>query len=195
MSQAEQFNEPQKRRLLSSASYIDKLLIDIEEILSASTSGGFPKYKNPLAPVQVRVVRDYVKHLRQQIVRVLADLDVPLPEPRFDSTFSIRVILQFIEVALEEIAPQRLVGYGSVPESLVQALAGGIQEMKGIVRQMGSYVSQTIEADLSNRLLQLRKKDGDVELLQRLGDILERHRLIEFRAPLSQLVEKIEAPT
>lgn len=193
--QAGEFNEPQKRRLVSSASYIDKLLTDIEQILSASTSGGFPKYKNPLAPVQVRVVRDYIKRLRQQIVHVFAALDVELPEPRFDSSFSIRVTLQFIEVALEEIAPHRLVGYGSVSESLVKPLAGGIQEMKGIVRQMESYLNQRIEADLSNRLLQLQTSDGDTKVLKKLGDILERYSLIEFRAPLSQLVEKIESPT
>lgn len=191
----EGFNEPQKRRLVSSASYIDKLLLDIEQILSASSSGGFPKYKNPLAPVQVRVVRDYIKRLRQQIVRVLADLDVGLPEPRFDSSFSIRVTLQFIEVALEEIAPHRLIGYGSVPESLMKPLAGGIQEMKGIVRQMESYLSQRIEADLSSRLGQLSGSNEDAEFLKRLGDIVERYSFVEFRASLSQLVEKIESPT
>jgi len=195
MSQAEQFNEPQKRRLLASASYIDKLLLEVEEILSASASGGFPKYKSPLAPVQVRVVRDYIKRLRQQIIRVLADLDVALPEPRFDSTFSIKVTLQFIEIALEEIAPERLTGYGSVAQSLKNPLAGGIQEMKGIVRQLDSYLSQRIEADLSNRLLRIRDTDSGGVLLKKLGDILERHGLIEFRAPLSQLMEKIEFPT
>jgi GTP-binding protein EngB required for normal cell division len=192
---AERFNEPQRRRLLATASYIDKLLLDIEQILSASTSGGLPKYKNPLAPVQLRVVRDYIKRLRQQIVRVLADLDIPLPEPSFDSAWSIQVALQFIEVALEEIAPHRLVGYGSVPESLVKPLAGGIQEMKGIVRQMASYLSQRVEADLSNRLLRLGEKDADTALLKKLGDILERYSLVEFRAPLAQLVEKIESPS
>ncbi|HEX4229945.1 MAG TPA: dynamin family protein [Bryobacteraceae bacterium] len=195
ISQAERFNEPQARRLLSTASHIDKLLLEIEEILSASSSGGFPKYKNPLAPVQVRVVRDYIKRLRQQIIRVLADLEVNLPEPRFDSTFSIKVMLQFIQIALEEIAPQRLGGYGTVPHSLVKPLAGGIQEMIGIVRQMDFYLSQRIEADLSNRLLQLRETDVDVGLLKKLGDLVERHSLVEFRQPLAQLVEKIEFPT
>jgi GTP-binding protein EngB required for normal cell division len=195
MSQTEHFNEPQQRRLLASASYIDKLLLEIEQILSASSSGGFPKYKNPLAPVQVRVVRDYIKRLRQQMVRVLADLEVALPEPRFDTTFSIKVTLQFIEVALEEIAPERLIGYGSVAESLKEPLAGGVQEMTGIVRQMSSYLSQGVEADLSNRLLQLRGADDSGNLLEKLGEILERHRLVEFRASLSQLLEKIEAPS
>lgn len=195
MSQTEHFNEPQQRRLLATASYIDKLLLEIDQILAAFLLGAVPKYKNPLAPVQVRVVRDYVKRLRQQIVRVLADLDVALPKPRFDSTFSIKVTLQFIEVALEEIAPERLIGYGSVPQSLMEPLAGGIQEMKGIVRQMSSYLSQRVEADLSNRLRELRATDINSDLLKKLGDILERHRLVEFRTSLSQLLEKIEWPT
>lgn len=195
MSAREQFNEAQQRRLLASASHIDKLLIDIEEILSASDSGGFPKYRNPLTPVQIRVARDYIRLLRQQIIRVLADLDIQLPPARFDSTFSIRVTLQFIEIALEEIAPQRLTGYGTVPESLVRPLAGGIQELKGIVRQLDSYVSQQAGADLSNRIVRLHETDEDIELLKNLSSVIERHGLIEFRAPLAQLVEKMETPS
>src|ERR1700761_1112289 len=115
MLQSDEFNEPQKRRLLSSASYLDKLLIDVEQILSASASGALPKYKNPLAPVQVKVVRDYLRRLREQILHVLSELSVAVPEARFDSTFSIQVTLQFVEVALEEIAPERLTGYGCLP--------------------------------------------------------------------------------
>lgn len=91
MPQSEEFSESQKRRLLSSASYVDKVLIDIEQILSASTSGGFPKYRNPLSPMQIKVLRDYIRRLRQQILHVLNELSVPLPEARFDSTFSIQV--------------------------------------------------------------------------------------------------------
>jgi GTP-binding protein EngB required for normal cell division len=191
---AERFNEPQQRRLLASASHIDKLLLDIDQILSASSSGGFPKYRNPLAPAQVRVIRDYIKRLRQQIVHVLADLDIALPEPRFDSAFSIKVTLQFIEVALEEIAPRRLIGYGAVPESLVDRLSGGIQEMKGIVRQMNSYLNQPIESDLSNRLLQIGDSGEARSLLRSLGEILDRYSFVEFRAPLTQLVDKIQFP-
>lgn len=193
--QIEQFNEPQKRRLVSSASYIDKLLTDIDQILSASMSGGLPKYKNPLTPVQVRVVRDYIKRLRQQIVHVLADLDIDIPEARFDSAFSIRVTLQFIEIALEEIAPHRLGGYGPVPESLVKPLAGGLQEMRGIVRQMASYLSQRVESDLSNRVQKLANTTQEADLIKKIAELLERYSLVEFRAPLAQLLEKIESPT
>jgi hypothetical protein len=67
-----------------------------------------------------------------------------LPEAK--STHSIRVTLQFIEIALEEIAPERLKRYGAVPESVIGPLAGGILEIKGIVRQLDSYISQQSEA-------------------------------------------------
>lgn len=194
MTQTGEFNEAQKRRLLSSGTYIDKLLTDIEQILYASQSGGFPKYKNPLTPVQIRVVQDYIKRVRQQILHVLSTLDVPLPEARFDSTHSIRVTLQFIEVALEEAAPERLVGYGAVPQSLVPQLAGGIQEIKGIIRQIDAYVTHTSGADLTNRIVQLQQSDGDIDLLKQLNAMIERHSLIEFRASLSQLIERMEYP-
>lgn len=155
----DQFNEPQRSRILAAASYMDKLLVDIDEILAASTSSAFPKYKNPLSPVQVRTMRDYTKRLRQQITRVLKSLEISLPEAKFDATHSVRVTLQFIEVAIEGLSPDRLAGYGEVPESLVNSLIGGLQEMKGIVRQMDSYLILGSEADLHARLTRLSDKE------------------------------------
>ena len=190
----ETFNQPQRSRILASVSYIDKLLIDIEEILTASSSQAFPKYKNPLTPVQVRVASDYIKRLRHQITHVLEGLEIFLPEAKFDSTHSIRVTLQFIEVALEEISPERLVGYGKVPKSRVNLFAGGLQEMKGIVRQLDSYLIQRPDADLGARLTRLSATGSLPELLTALAEIIDRHGFVEFRAPLSQLIQKMENP-
>ncbi len=190
----DQFNEPQRSRILAAASYMDKLLVDIDEILAASTSSAFPKYKNPLSPVQVRTMRDYTKRLRQQITRVLKSLEISLPEAKFDATHSVRVTLQFIEVAIEGLSPDRLAGYGEVPESLVNSLIGGLQEMKGIVRQMDSYLILGSEADLHARLTRLSDKGTLTALLTDLAAIIDRHGFVEFRAPLSRLVEKVETP-
>jgi hypothetical protein len=38
------------------------------------------------------------------------------------------VTLQFIEVAIEELAPERLRGYGEVPRNLFQLLAAGLRD-------------------------------------------------------------------
>ncbi len=191
----EKFNEPQRSRILAGVSYIDKLLIDVDQILTASSSSDFPKYKNPLSPAQVRIVRDYANRLRQQIIRVLNDIDISLPGPKLDCTHSIRVTLQFIEVAIEELAPERLRGYGELPENLIQLLAGGLQEMKGIVRQMDSYLIQPADADISARLARLSDAGDIANLLGVLTRLVQKYGFVEFRAPLSALIEKIATPT
>src|SRR5690348_6313056 len=103
MSNGEQFNEAQKGRLLANFKYADKLLQEVEEILTAASSDiAFPRYKNSLSPPQIRVIRDYMTRIRRQMLRVFAGLDVPVPPAQFDSVHSIRVTLQFVQIALEE---------------------------------------------------------------------------------------------
>jgi GTP-binding protein EngB required for normal cell division len=193
--QSEHFNEPQKGRILSAVSQIDKLLIDIDGMLSPPSSCAVPKYRKPPPLAQVQVARDYMKRLRQQMVSILGDLDIRLPEPQFDSIYSIRVTLQFIEVAIEETSPGRLIGYGDLPATLSARLAGGLQELKGIVRQMDSYMIQRPEADLGRRIATISSKGTLTDLLSLLASIIERHRFVEFRLPLSRVLEKVESPT
>jgi GTP-binding protein EngB required for normal cell division len=190
----EHFNEPQRSRILACVSTMDKLLVSVEEILAASSSEAFPKYKNPLTPVQVRTTRDYIKRLRQQITHVLKDVEISLPPAKFDSTHSIRVSLQFVEIAIEELAPGRLKGYGEPPPTLLRRLSGGLQEMKGIVRQIDSYLIQQPNSDLSARLNRLADTGAVAKLLADLAAIIDRYGFIEFRAPLSRLVQKMEEP-
>lgn len=190
---AERFNEPQTSRILAGISHIDKLLIDIEQIISASSSPALPSYKNPLTPAQTRTAGDYIRRLRQQITHVLKDLAISVPEPKFDSMHSIRVVLQFIEIALEELAPERLSGYGAVSEHLRPRVAGGLQEMKSIARQMDSYLVRRPDANLSSRLNGCSDA-ALTELLKILAAMIDRNGLVEFCDPLSRLVEKIETP-
>src|ERR1039458_8405917 len=67
-----ELNDPQQKRLRITCHYIDKLLSDIEHILHQATSQSpFPRYVVDVAPAQVRVVEDYVRRLRRQLLRAL----------------------------------------------------------------------------------------------------------------------------
>jgi hypothetical protein len=58
---AGKLNSSHKLHVLSSAQHADKLLGEVEAILSAAKSkSAFQKYKNSLSPVQVKVIEDYV---------------------------------------------------------------------------------------------------------------------------------------
>lgn len=58
-------NPSQRLHLLRSSRHADKLLADVESILTASKSeSAFRQYKNPLSPAQTKVVEDYVSRIR-----------------------------------------------------------------------------------------------------------------------------------
>src|ERR1035441_3763519 len=65
-------NEAQRRRIFSNAQYADKLLSDVEAILSASESKSiFPKYVADLSPPQVKLIRSYIARFRNQLPRAI----------------------------------------------------------------------------------------------------------------------------
>jgi hypothetical protein len=124
MSNREQFNEAQKGRLLANFKYSDKLLLEVEEILTAASSDtAFPRYKNSLSPPQIRVIRDYMTRIRRQMLRVFADLDVPVPAAQFDSVHSIRVTLVCFPTGDGFIRDGRW-NHGTDCPNLIRALIG-----------------------------------------------------------------------
>jgi GTP-binding protein EngB required for normal cell division len=187
-------NSSQKRHLLTSSQYADKLLSEIEAVLSAANSRSpFPRFKGDIAPAQAKVVQDYVARLRAQMVRVLASQGIKPPPPAFGSIHSIRVTLAFVRIAFEECTPGRMRGYGAVPESKVQELNGVVGEMTAAVDKLNQYLAQGLGQDLQTRLEKLQRSGDETGLLKRLERIIDAHGLVEFRAALSVILDRLES--
>jgi hypothetical protein len=190
---AAELNSSHKLHLLSSAQHADKLLGEVESILSASKSkSAFRKYKSSLLPAQVKVVEDYVARIRTQLVRVLEAQGIPLPEPGFESVHAIRVTLAFVRIAFQECTPNRMRGYGEIPESEVRMLNGLVDEMVGAVERLDSYLARGLAEDLEAHLERLARAGADVGLLQILERIVNDHGFVELRPALSMIVDRLE---
>jgi GTP-binding protein EngB required for normal cell division len=190
---AAELNSSHKRHLLSSAQHADKLLGDVESILSAAKSkSAFRKYTGSLSPAQVKVVEDYVARIRTQLVRVLEAQGVPLPEPGFESVHAIRVTLAFVRIAFQECTPDRMRGYGQIPESEVRMLNGLVDEMVSAVDKLDSYLARGLAEDLEARLERLARAGADVGLMQVLERIINERGFVEFRPTLSMLIDRLE---
>jgi hypothetical protein len=125
-----QLNSSQARHLLTSAQYADKLFGEIESVLFASKSKSpFRKYKDTLSPAQIKVVEDYLARIRAQLVRVLEAQGIPVPEPQLQSVRSIQTDLAFVKIAFYDCTPERMRGYGQIPDSKVPELNGLVDEM------------------------------------------------------------------
>lgn len=190
---AGELNQNQQRRLRISCQYIDKLLVDIEEILHQATSQSpFPRHVIDVSPAQIRMLEDYIRRIRSQLVHAIAWQNMK-PEPSdIPATRALLSYLTFIDIAIEELKPKYMRGYGAVAEDAVDELNGVVHELRSAVDAMQGYLKQELGTNLEQRLQQLEKTGYDVGLLRLLEQIATRNGLVEFRPRIDALAARME---
>lgn len=189
-------NESQQRHLAVTCQYIDKLLAEIEQIVLASSSGSlFPRHTSTLTAIQKKVLGDYVARIRDRLLTVLASQNVERPSPRGEDVFAIRTTLTFIDIAIEELKPKYMRGYGDVPDVLVPHLDGIADELATIVQKLEEYLAEDPARDLQARLARLERGRDDVQSLTLLERIITTRGLVQFRPTLTMLVERASSQT
>ena len=188
-------NESHQRRLLITFQYVDKLLSEIEAVLSASSAKSpFPKYGVDFTPSQERVIRDYISRVRGQMMRVVAGLGLQVPGPQFEAIHSIRIQLSFMRVALQEVSPEDLAGYGEIPSELLPELNGFSTELQTTLETLDRFLREGPGHDLQDRLEQLAETGDHVTLLKKLERIVSDYGFVEFRPMLSNIVDRLASP-
>lgn len=194
MASASPLNESQQRRLLSNARYADKLLSDIEAILNVSESKTiFPKFRPDTTPAQAKLIRHSIARFRDQLARVMEGLGIVHEGPAFGSLHSIRVTLGFIRIAIQEMTPRYLRGYGEVAAEVAPQLEGLSSELEGLLERLDAALAQDPSADLQARLQRLQTAGGSAGLLQLLGRVISDRGLVELRPRLATIVERMES--
>lgn len=185
-------NESHVRHIISNFQYADKLLSEIEAVLTATASKSvFPKYVPDVTPAQIKAIEDYIARIRAQLVRVLASFGITPPAAQTGSIHAIRVTLAFIRIAIEESAPRHLAGYGPVPESLIPELEGLSNELEGVVAKLDRLLAQGPGHDLKSRLTRLTQSGDEIEALRKIEAVVSRHGLVEFHTVLGSIVDRL----
>ncbi len=188
-----ELNDPQQKRLRITCHYIDKLLSDIENILHQATSQSpFPRYVIDVAPAQVRVVEDYIRRLRRQLLRALDWQHMKPNPPDIPATRAVLTNLAFIDIAVEELRPGYMRGSGGVPEDALDELNGVVHELRSLAEGMERFLRQELTANLDSRLQKLEKTGYDVALLRAIEQIITREGLVEFRPRIASLAARME---
>jgi hypothetical protein len=138
---AGELNSAQRRHLGATCRYIDNLLCDIEHALhSAASQSPFPRYVLDITPAQARVIEDHIGRLRAQLLRTLAWQHLKPDPPEVPVTRLLMTDLAFADVAIEELKPKHLKGYGAVPADAADELNATIGELRAVVKDMERYV-------------------------------------------------------
>jgi GTP-binding protein EngB required for normal cell division len=188
-----ELNEYQKSRLRITCHYIDRLLADVEDVLHAATSQSpFPRFAVDVSPAQIRVLEDYIRRFRSELVHAIAWQHLKPEPPDIPATRAVLTNLAFVDIALEELKPSYMRGYGPVPDDAVTELNGVIHELRSLVTSMEHFLKQELTTDLEKRLQRLEATGFDVDLLRLLEQIITRNGLVEFRPRISALASRLE---
>lgn len=186
-------NDNHRRHLLASCQYIDRLLSDADNIVTATdTASPFARYVNDLSPVMKTLVRDYFRKLRQEMLRILERHGSMPPSDRISAVYALRTTLGFVDISIEELKPEYIRGYGAVPDVLVPEINGFVEELQSIVRALDAALSAGQAGDVQQRLAQLEAAGADVSVLSRLERIVAEHGLVEFRPALDIALSRLE---
>jgi len=127
-------NEYQANRLRVTCQYIDNLLSDVEAVLhTLESNAAFPRYAADVARAQRAVIEDYTARLRAQLLTVLDRQGISVPKPSIPASRAIGAIIDAIDIAVEELNPQYMHGYGPLSESAAAELGGIVAELAGLV--------------------------------------------------------------
>jgi GTP-binding protein EngB required for normal cell division len=186
-------NASQRQHLLIACKHIDKLLGDVEATLnSAALRTVFPNYVDDATPIQRKTIEDYIARVRGQLLQVLAGQSLLPEKPRVSAIHSIHVNLTFVEIAIAELAPHYMRGYGPVSEEGAADLNGIVAELQSAIKELTCFVLQPRAGDLRERVEKLAKEGWDVAGLRTLGEIIDRHGLTEFRPTIAMLLDRAE---
>ena len=186
-------NENHERHLLTTFRHIDNLLAEAEHILAtAGSNSPFAEYTQDSTPVQRKVMHDYIERVRQAMFRAMEDLRLPRPAPICGARWAAGGRFTFTQIAVAEIEPQRMKGYGSLSEEDVKAINEVVAELNATLERLIAYWNKGPDTDLQARLERLEKISDEAQLFRELERVVTAHGLIEFRGVLAMLLERLE---
>ena len=145
-------NEFQATRLRVTCEYIDKVIGEMEEVLHSDASkAAFPKYQEDLTAEQRRTLENYFARIRAQLVRVLDRPDMPRPDELIPVSRAMYTSLTAIDIAVEELKPRYMRGYGAISPTLATDLEEISSDLRASIAEVNQYLRHAMPQDLKSR--------------------------------------------
>jgi hypothetical protein len=185
-----QLDPNQARHLLSVFRHLDELLGSVAEVTHQDTSA-FATIRLDLASHEAMLLRSAVAAARAEVARALTHFGLPAPVPHISARWSAQTSLGFAEVALADLDPASMRGYGALEDSAAEHLRTVTEYLRILVRRAGALLHEEDSGGLTDRLTRIPGTAGLI--LRELERLITGHPLSEVRPLLAAAVERAEA--
>jgi hypothetical protein len=129
-------NEFQARRLRVTCQYVDRLLGEIEEVLSvAESKAAFPRYAADVSPSKRQKIETSISRIRGELIRVVEKQGIG-SEPPILASRAIQAAISAIDIAVEELKPRYMSGYGELAETAAAELTNISSSLQTLVAKL-----------------------------------------------------------
>jgi hypothetical protein len=188
-------NEAQRRHILVTFRGLDELLAETDERLGAEAGEMlFPSYVADAAPIQKKRTADYARRLRKTMSGFLERTGIPAQQANVSAIWSARTLLMSAQVAMADLEPQRLNGYGNLPDEDARELRALVAELASWLDQMEAYLAQGPDETIALRLRRIGIADVEAANLIDLERIVSNHGLAGFHSALEQFADRLAEP-
>ncbi|MDP1610419.1 MAG: hypothetical protein Q8M11_05145 [Sulfuritalea sp.] len=133
-------NENHRRHLASTFRHMDALLIEAGRILDASAASPFECYIQDASLAQRGTANAHIVALRERMLRIMSDSSIPSPAPSISACWAARGLVGGARIALAELRPKAMRGYGPLSEAdggyldvVVAELEAALSELDAIL--------------------------------------------------------------
>jgi hypothetical protein len=152
------------------------------------------EHVHDISPTEAKIVHDYFARIRSTLVACLQEHGIPLEVRPISLRWTLQTRLGFLHIAIAELGPEKLRGYGMISPPVRDQLVRIQQELERLVDRVSAYLRQGLGQDLSQRLARLEASPGTVGMLTLLSQVVTRWQLVEFRPLIDTIVQRIEHP-
>lgn len=139
------FSQHQRNHIVSVFRHIDTLLQVLESIASGRSEGLFPDYTPDLAPAEISALMTFVSELRAKMADKLTAYGFGSAAAKTTAKHAAHSTLTFITIAVDELRPRNVRGYGELTEKATRELETLVAELDARTSSAARALAHTTE--------------------------------------------------
>lgn len=128
--------ENHSRRILATFQHADELLRQSLNALTTAQPGLQARCIQDLSPSELQRVESDMERIRDKMRSFLKRFQITTPERSTRSSWILKTNLMSLDIALEELYPHKMKGYGEMEPAAALELTQTLQEIRKLVNQM-----------------------------------------------------------
>jgi hypothetical protein len=124
-------NDNHKRRLLAAFQQMDKLLSQSKAALDPRS-----RHIHDVAEAESQRIKDAIEEIREHVAGLLKRFHVETPPPANSVSWILKTNLASIDIAFEDLYPEKMRGYGKMDSKTAGDLTASIEQTRKLLNHL-----------------------------------------------------------